>query len=227
MEMLGTIRREEVNLNDQNYTPNTERYKFNGNEGVPSFDARLQRNQDMYNLYASSSSVMTEQPRRQKPMNVDMSRQEALWQKLNQNTASLVNNNRSTFSPSQEYQEHPAFYDTRRQELSMTFEPMSLTNKPTPNALKAREKVAKKSKKKQISTQGKVILAVYFAVIILIAALIIVNTEMGKINNVEAPSQSVTNLYNVNESGLAFIEAPYNSTASTNWFDEFCDKLSN
>jgi hypothetical protein len=54
--MIGTVSREETNLRSQP-VQNAPQGKYEYNPNVPSFDARISREQDMYSLFASSSAV--------------------------------------------------------------------------------------------------------------------------------------------------------------------------
>ncbi|MEG2456526.1 MAG: hypothetical protein RSB08_01745, partial [Clostridia bacterium] len=130
----------------------------------------------------------------------------------------------NTYAPNQQYREHLAFQDNARTQIP--FEPMKLRD--TAPAISRTQTNFRRKEKKQLSTQGKVILAVYLAVVLLIATLVIVNSELINKGKADvAPNASVESLYQADANGLAFIEAPYTSTAGTNWFDKVCDKLSN
>lgn len=197
--MLGTINKNGIREDERSYAYSPER-------PVPSFDARLGREQDLYSLYASSS-VVTQRPtprRQPQPYTPEPANREELWQRLNTNNVnhgSLEAN--MNFTPGQH----------------APYEPMKLRES------QPRQQVQRRSSKK-LSTQGKVILAVYLAVVLLIVTLVIVNAELiNKAPEVEAPAANV-NLYEVNNEGLSFMASPYNNVAEqTNWFDKLCDKI--
>lgn len=223
--MLGTTVnrsgvREDVNNRDYSYSPERP---------VPSFDARLSRaQQNVYDRYASADVVMqrpaaptgqeprpmyNQAPQQQTYGRQDYGRQDygreptsdELWNRLTAN-----NVNRSSI------------------EANMNFTP----GQPAPfEPIKLREaqprQYSKTRTSKKLSTQGKVILAVYLAVVLLIVTLVIVNAELINTPAADAdPGAAVTNVYEVNEKGLSFVSSPYNSSAEqTNWFDKVCDKL--
>ena len=88
---------------------------------------------------------------------------------------------------------------------------------------------AKRKVSKQLSTQGKVIMAVYLAVVLLIVTLVIINAELintPSTEPVQDPAAAVSSVYDANESGLNFVHSSYNTfETQTNWFDATLDKL--
>ncbi len=193
-------------------------YSYSPDRPVPSFDASLRRDQNIYDRYASAD-VVTQRPmapvqQQPRPMygqapaqtyNREPSSDE-LWNRLTANTVS-----RSTIEANMNF--------TPGQ--SAPFEPIKLRE------AQPRQYTAKHTSKK-LSTQGKVILAVYLAVVLLIVTLVIVNAELINAPAADAdPGAAVSSsVYEVNENGLFFATSPYNSAAEqTNWFDKVCDKL--
>lgn len=201
--MLGTTvnregLREDIDNRDYTYSPDRP---------VPSFDARLGRQQPTYDRYASADAVnQRPMPRQDMYAPVQDPAREDLWNRLNTNNVSrgAIENRYSA-----------------QQEVEV-FEPMRLRE------TQARTQPRRKASK-QLSTQGKVIVAVYLAVVLLIVTLVIVNAELINTPSVEPaqdPSASVSSLYDVNENGLNFVHSSYNTfEAQTNWFDTALDKL--
>ncbi len=201
--MLGTTvnregLREDIDNRDYTYSPDRP---------VPSFDARLGRQQPTYDRYASADAVnQRPMPRQDMYAPVQDPAREDLWNRLNTNNVSrgAIENRYSA-----------------QQEVEV-FEPMRL--RETQTRTQARRKASK-----QLSTQGKVIMAVYLAVVLLIVTLVIVNAELINTPSVEPaqePSASVSSLYDVNENGLNFVHSSYNTfETQTNWFDTVLDKL--
>ena len=121
---------------------------------------------------------------------------EDLWNRLNTNNVSRgAVENRYSARPEVE-----------------VFEPMRL--RETQTRVQAKRKASK-----QLSTQGKVIMAVYLAVVLLIVTLVIINAEL-----INTPSTEP--VQDTNESGLNFVHSSYNTfETQTNWFDATLDKL--
>lgn len=201
--MLGTINREGLReeIDNRDFTYGADRQ-------VPSFDARLGRSQQMYDHYASADVVTQRpmprqaEPRMYQPQVSDPARED-LWNRLNTNTVSR-NSIENNYSAAPE-----------------VFEPMRLRES------QPRAQIKRKASKK-LSTQGKVIMAVYLAVVLLIVTLVIVNAELINTPSGEpdAGAAAVSSVYEVNEKGLNFATSPYNTVeAQTNWFDKTLDKM--
>lgn len=211
--MLGTT----VNRNGLREDVDNKNYSYSPERPVPSYDARFGRTQDMYDVYAPAEAV-TQPPRQYaapqarpmfqqptvNPNNVS-NRDDELWQRLNTNNVHRSSiESTMNFTPGQ-----PA-----------PFEPIKLRE------TQSRQQVNRRAGKK-LSTQGKVILAVYLAVVLLIVTLVIVNAEMINAPSADADAgAAAVEMFEPNEKGLSFQSSPYNEIAEqTNWFDSFLDKL--
>lgn len=199
--MLDTLKR--------NVTTEEERYGgYRSNTaGTPTFDDYIRNDTPTYDRYAPVPTV--ERPSAPSG-DYQRGREDYLWNRLNSNAAP-----QSYAQPS--YGE-PRYAEPTREGQRARYSPIRIEDKMP----KVRHRAA------GMSTQGKVILAVYLAVVILIATLIIVNAET--INKggqqTDTNTAAVENVYMPNDDGLYFAESPYNSTESeTNWFDKLCDKL--
>ena len=201
--MLGTtINREGIkeDIDNRDYTYSPDR-------PVPSFDARLGRQQPTYDRYASAE-VVNQRPVARQDMYAPVQdpAREDLWNRLNTNNVSRgAVENRYSARPEVE-----------------VFEPMRL--RETQTRVQAKRKASK-----QLSTQGKVIMAVYLAVVLLIVTLVIINAELintPSTEPVQDPAAAVSSVYDTNESGLNFVHSSYNTfETQTNWFDATLDKL--
>ncbi|HRU84136.1 MAG TPA: hypothetical protein P5058_01965 [Eubacteriales bacterium] len=97
---------------------------------------------------------------------------------------------------------------------------------PTRNA----RRFEKNSRRTKMSLQGKVILAVYLILALVIASLIIVNAEVlnktGAAAADIAPKATVEISEAYSDVEVSVEGSPYDYSESTNWFDKFCDGLS-
>lgn len=213
--MLGAT----VNRNGVREDVDSRGYSYSPDRPVPSYDASLRREQqqNLYDRFASAD-VVTQRPvapvqQQPRPMYGQAPAQnytreptsDELWNRLTTNSV-----------------------NPRSIEANMNFMP----GQPAPfEPIKLREaqprQYTNKRTSKKLSTQGKVILAVYLAVVLLIVTLVIVNAELINTPSAEAePGAAVSSVYDVNENGLFFAQSPYNSAAEqTNWFDKVCDKI--
>ena len=86
---------------------------------------------------------------------------------------------------------------------------------------------AKSPKGRTKNVKGKIILAVYIAVIVLVATLIIVNA--AGINAGTAVTSADTGAYSVTLEGVdassGYAHSDYGYVVNTNWFDKLCDSL--
>ena len=97
----------------------------------------------------------------------------------------------------------------------------------------ARSKKSKKSKAaSKISMKSKLCIAIYFALVALIVAMLLVNA-IPSVGAQESASQNVvinnegydSAMDSVLNSGSVVVVPPYNYDTTTNWFDDFCDYM--
>lgn len=169
-----------------------------------------------------------------------------LWNKLNSTAVAGPTYTPSQYAPSQQYDQSvnasapiAQQYAPSRQynnngyraynptaERTYTNAPVEEMRTFEPVNYKYGQKAPAKAKKKSMSTQGKVVLAVYLMVVLLITALVIINAEViNGASQIAAPSEGVENPYVANADGLYFMEAPVANEVETNWFDNFCDAI--
>lgn len=107
----------------------------------------------------------------------------------------------------------------------------------------ATEQIARKANKaSRLTLKGKVILAIYIALAVLMTTLIAVNASgfngmghnAGAGNNVsyaetatevETQATSTSAVVSNNETNFSYAKSEYNYAINSNWFDRFCDKF--
>ncbi|MDD7457856.1 MAG: hypothetical protein PUK83_05465 [Clostridia bacterium] len=131
-------------------------------------------------------------------------RKEELWDRLN------------TTSPNSTTDERQYQSSSRMREMETDRLPYYTTDQPSTSM--AIKKYQVSTPRKKTNVQGKIILAVYIMLIVLVATLVIVDSTMkttAASGDVNAPQESEYAYVNVE------------NTQETNWFDKVCDYISN
>lgn len=138
--------------------------------------------------------------------------QNYLWDRLNSTSAN------PTYSDANSYY-NPPIRGTARRTVDAATKPI-LELRP--------DYQTKQAEKKALNRQGKLILAVYLIVVVLIATLVIINAETlntGSARTANPAVQTITASETASD-GLYMLEMPNAAaTVETNKFDQFVDKL--
>ncbi|MGN0795633.1 MAG: hypothetical protein ACI4MT_01595 [Christensenellales bacterium] len=123
--------------------------------------------------------------------------------------------------------------DYTNENMDLLYDRLSYTStrEQNPRAIAPRRGLkmsgAKSPKGRTKNVKGKIILAVYIAVIVLVATLIIVNA--AGINAGTAVTSADTGAYSVSLEGVeasnGYAYSDYGYVVNTNWFDRLCDSL--
>lgn len=134
-----------------------------------------------------------------------------LWGKLNSTAGTVPAYQRQARASAQTSSEAYS-----RSAIRPVFQPVDYSSlKPA-----SRRKTSKK-----LSTQGKIILAVYLVVVLVIVSLVIINAEMINGSTDTYTKVEAVSPFEANENGLRYIESPSSQTIKTNAFDNFCDGI--
>lgn len=123
-------------------------------------------------------------------------------------------------------------YSSYNTDQRSQFAPMDMSEVMSDVDVARPEKLKKSKTVSKISIKSKLCIAIYFALVALIVAMLLINAIPSVGAQVTASPDVVVNnesydsaMDSVLNSGSVVVVPPYNYDTTTNWFDDFCDYM--
>ena len=178
-----------------------------------AYDSRIRERENNYDTFKTLDEDYENTVRENR-----YAKKEELWDRLS-STSPYAAQEEET-KDRYEYGETYGYSSAREREKAASRLPYYSTEQESSEMAMKKYSVASRSRKRRPNTQGKIILAVYVMLMVMVATLVIVDSTLKT-------TAATTKSDAAGESVYSYVNVADTTDNGTNWFDKVCDYISN